>query len=775
MDESRKLKPTVGKINPLVWEMQLLTQELIERDVDFRGSNNDLVYRTSLREHKVAAAELEDRYLRAKTTLEDDEFSEIDIIIMKYVGKLEALEADFTKQREDLKKALLEKRGIFFARVEELHANNVLQEFKEKAKDILQRISKSSEQENTIPTLGPDLAIPGTATGSAVDTPPTSSTGESTMPVSRTERVIQDQSFVASPDDNQSLFMNSSEFEPRVLPPMGDSVASSHMTASLGFRPSPNDDRSIKRQKTKAVSSTLIKREASPSMDDTFYARDPLIERETTHSMNGASCFQDRPGIHVTTQSPSMASNKPRGSHAQSWFPSVDTAGRDCSLSREDAAIPQNDSVSPNSFFTRRQPAFAQQPLGSSLTLDFSRGFSVFAHGARRGYSSSQISRPLMGASRYALPNAGLTDNASRMGEKQRTGYRKGELTAPSKRKASDTDLSYLYDDTDISKTGAPTQIQKKPDEASRVREVRPNATNPSSASGASRNRSGQAPQFGRQEGIKEEPTSEVTGVSRSMHVDSAQMPIPVHQPSNVEAMQSKVLTPRHSNVGSSERTITGTGSSSSEPSGPVAITHKPRITEAERYFAFIPFEYISYDAGAPSRSFPVTWSGKKGSHNSGQQVGQNYSLQVKLTKNGVLHPYDGADDKSAQYPTLVVDGSWILGGFCHRKSGNCRIEIYRPRSSKEYRAKFEEGHDRVEIQSARLRIVIAEERDLDLFLQWYKKLNPNAEIRPDDRLGSVRDFHDEGGESDLALRREIEDRAQRFAPVAPVAVMTSA
>ncbi|TGO17867.1 hypothetical protein BTUL_0014g00620 [Botrytis tulipae] len=754
MDESRKVKPTAEKIDRLMGEMKRLTQEMFGRDAYTRRNDYEFVDQKTLEEHNVKAADLEDRWLRATATLSEDELAEKAIITQEYTIKLQVLGADFDKQRDDLENALVEENDRSCKELQEVHAKNFLQECEEKAKDIL--LSKSSEQENAIPTLGSDLAIPGTATGAAVDTPSTSFAGESTMPVSRTERGIQGQYLVASPDGNQSLFVHSPEFEPRVPPSMETSVDSSHMTASLGFRPSLNDDHSIKRQKTKALPSTLIKRERSPSMNDAPYLR-------------------DRSSIQVPTQSSSMASKKPFGSHAQSWLPSVDTAGRDCGLGRENAATSQNDFVSRNSASTRFQPAFAQQPFASRPTLDFSNGLSAFAQTARQGYSSSQISSPFMGASRYALSNAGLTDNASRMGEIQRTGYRQGQLMTPLKRKASDVNLSDLYDDTDISKTGAPIQIRKKSDGASKFREVRPSATNPSSASGASRNWSGQAPQFGRQEGIKEEPTSEVTSVSRSMNVESAQMSIPVHQPSNVEAIQSKVLTPRHSIVGSLGRTITGTGSCSSESSGPVAVTHKLRITEAERYFLLIPIKYISYDAGAPSRSFPVTWCGKKGIHNPGQHVGQNYSLQVKLRKNGVLHPYDGADDKSAQYPTLVVDGSWILGGFCHRKSGNCRIEIYRPRSSKKYRAKLEEGHDRVEIQSARLRIVIAEEQDLDHFLHWYKKLNPNAEIRPDDRLGSDHHFDDEDGESDLALRREIEDRAQRFAPVAPVAVMNSA
>lgn len=693
---------------------------------ELRPSDDDSVDEKIVEEYDDAVAELTDRWTLVTRTLNKDERSAIENIRNIYSRKLVALEADFDQQLEDLGEDYTKKKNADLKRLQEAYDKKFLQEFEEKDKDIL--LSKSSEQEDTISALGSDLAIPG----SAVDTRTTSSAGESTMPVSQTERVSQDQSFMASPDDNQSLFVRSPEFESRVPPPMGASSAYSHITASLGSRPSPNDDHSIQRQKTEALSSTLIKREASPSMDDAFYARDPLIERETTHLMNGSSCFQDRRGIYGPIQSHSMASNNPRGSHAQSRFPSVDTAGRDCSHSREDAAIPQNDSVSPNSASTRFQLAFALQPVASRSTLDFSNGFSAFANGARRGSSSSQISGPFMGASRYALSNAGLTDNASRMGEEQRTGYRQGKVMIPLKRKASDTDLSYLHDCTEISKTRSPTQIRKRRDKAPRSRKVRRSATNASSASGASRNWNGQAPQIGRQEGIKEEPTSEVTGVSPSMIVESAQISIPVHQPSNVEAIQSKVLTPRHSNVGSSGRTITGTASSGPEPSGPVAVTNKPRFTEAELYLTSVPIDYISYDAGTPSRSWPVTWSGKKGRHNPGQQVGQNYSLKAKLTKNGALHPYDGADDKSAQYPTFVVDGSWILGGFCHRKSGNCRIEIYRPRSIKEYRAEFEEGHDRVEIKSARLRIVIADERHLDIFLYWFGKLNPNAEIRPE-------------------------------------------
>ncbi|TGO64021.1 hypothetical protein BCON_0009g00300 [Botryotinia convoluta] len=757
MDESRKLKPTVENTNPYQWEMQLLAQEFNGREANSRGSNNDLADQANLQEHNVAVAKLEDRKRRAKATLDADQNLEIDVINKKYVEKSQALEAEYTKKRENLEKELFKKSGKSYKRLQKLHAKNLLQsqEFEEKAKDILQRMSKSLKEENTISTMGSNLAISVTATGAVVDTPPTSSASKSMMPVSRTERVIQDQYLVVSPDDDQSLFVDSSESELRVPPPMGASLASSLMTASLEFRPSPNDDHSIKRQKTKDLPSTSIKSETTSSMNDASYVRDFL-------------------SIHIPTQSLSMASDKPCGSHAKSCFSSMDTAGRDCNPSKENETILQNGSISPISVSTRLQPAHAQNPLVNSPTLDVSSGLPAFAQIARRGYSSSQISRTLVNAPRKTLSNAGLTDNASSMGEKQRTDYRKGQMITPLKRKASDVNLSDRYDDIEISKTGAPTQIQQKPEEVSRVREVRRSATNPSSASGASRNQSGQTPQFGRQEAIKES-TSGVTGVSRSMNVEPAHMPSPVHQPSNVEAMQSRVLTPRHSNVGSSRRTTTGTRSFSSEPFRPVAIAHKPSIAEARLSFAFIPIEYISYDAGAPSRSFPVTWAGTKGSHNSRQQVSHNYRLQVMLTKNRFLHPYDGADDKSSQYPKLVVDDSWVLGGFYHRESGNCRIEIYRPRSKKEYRAEFEEGHDRVEIHSARLRIEFAKEGELDHFLQWYKKMHPNAEIRPDDRLGSLSDFHDESGKSDPTLRREIENRAQRPAPVAPVALMTSA
>ncbi|TGO26261.1 hypothetical protein BPAE_0063g00300 [Botrytis paeoniae] len=720
MDESRNLKPTVENTNPYLWEMQLLTQEVNEREANSRGSNNDLADQASLQEHNVAVAKLEDRKRLAKATLDADQNLEIDIINKKYVQKSQALEADYTKKRENLEKELFKKSGKSYKRLQELHAKNLLQihEFEEKAKDILQRMSKSLKEENTISTLGSDLAISVTATGAVVDTPPTSSASESMMPVSPTERVIQDQYLMASPDDDQSLFVDSPEFEPRVPPPMGASLASHPLTASLEFRPSPNDDHLIKRQKTKELSSTSIKRETTPSMNDASYVQDLL-------------------SMHVPTQSLSMASDKPCGSHAKSCFPSMDTAGRDCNLSKESEAIPQNYSMPPISVSTRLQPAHAQQPLVNSPTLNVSSGLPASAQIARRGYSSSQISRPLISAPRKTLSNAGLTDNASSIGEKQRTDYRQGQMITPLKRKATDVNLSDIYDDMEISKAGAP--------------------------------------QFGGQEAIKEEPTSGVTGMARLINVEPARMTSHAHQPSNVEAMQSRVLTPRHSNVGSLRRTTSDTRSSSSEPFRPVAITHKPSIAEARLSFASIPIEYISYDAGAPSRSFPVTWSGTKGSHNSRQQVSHNFRLQVMLTKNRFLHPYDGADDKSSQYPKLVVDGSWVLGGFYHKESGNYRIEIYRPRSKMEYRAEFEEGHDRVETQSARLRIEFAEEAELNHFLQWYKKMHPDAKIRHDYRLGSLGDFHDESGKSDPTLREEIEDRAQRLALVAPVAVMTLA
>ncbi|KAF7955825.1 hypothetical protein EAE96_004747 [Botrytis aclada] len=755
MDGSRKLQPTVENTNPYHWEMQLLAQEFNEREANSRSSNNDLADQASLREHNVTVAKLEDQKRLAKATLDADQNSEVDLINKKYVEKSQALEAEFTKKREDLEMELFKESGKSFERLQQLHAKNLLQsqEFEEKAKDILQRMSKSLKEENTISTLGSDLAISVIATGAVVDTPSTSSARGSTMSVSRTERVIQDQYLVASPDDDQSLFVDSPVFEPRVFSSMRASLASHPLTASLEFRPSSIDSHSVKRQKTKDLSSTPDKSNTTPSMD-------------------GDSDVRDLLSMHVPTQSLSMASDTRHDSHAQSRFPFTTNADLDCSTSRENATILQNDPMSPISVFTRFQPAHAQQSLIISPTLGVSSGLPAFAQIQRCGYLSSQISSPLVSAPRKPLLSAGLTDNASSMGEKQRTDYMKGGKIAPLKRKASDIDLSSLFDFMQTPTTGAPTQIRQTPEEVSRVRDVRRSATNPSSVSGTHRNRGGQDPQLGRQEVVRVS-NSRATGTSRSTNVEPARLTSHARQPSNVEAIRSMVLTPRHNNVGSSRRTTSGTRSLSSEPSRPAAITYRPSIAEALLSLDSISIEYISYDAGAPTRCYPVTWAGTNGRHNS-QQVSHNYRLQVMHTKNGILHPYDGADDKSSQYPKLVVDDSWILGGFYHRKSDNYRIEIYRPRLMKECRVESEGNFDPAEIQSARLRIEFANKKELDKFLQWYKHMHPGAKIGPSDLLGSVAKFHDERGVSDPTLRRDIENRAQRLLLVAPVALMTS-
>ncbi|TEY76293.1 hypothetical protein BOTCAL_0060g00040 [Botryotinia calthae] len=758
MEEPRKLTPTVGNTNPYQWEMQLLAQEFNEREANSRGSNNDSADQASLQEHNIAVAELEDRKRRDKAALDVDQNLEIDVVNKKYVEKSQALEADYTKKREDLETELFKKSGKSYKRLQELHAKNLLQsqEFERKAKDILQRMSKSLKEENTISTLDFNLALSVTATGAAFDTPPTSSVGESTNPVGQIERVIQDQYLLASPDDDESLFVDSPVFEPRVPPPMRASLASYPLSANLQFRPSPNDDHSIKRQKTKDLSSTLIKSNTTLSMNDVSKVRDPL-------------------SIYDPTQLLNVASDKPCGSNTKSCFPSTKTADQDCNPSKENETNSENFSVSPISVSTRLQPAHTQGQgtMVNSPTLDeFSNIPPAFAQVARRSHSSLQISSPLISAPRKTFFSAGLADNASNMEEKQRADYRKGQKITPLKRKVSDTNLSNLYDDIEISKTRAPTQIRQKPEEMSRVREVRRSATNPSSASGADRDRGIPNSQFVWNGTIKE-PTPRVTGTVQSMNAEPARMTGHAHRPSNAEAIRSTVLTPRHSNVGTSRRTTSGTRSVSSEPFRPVAITHKPSIAETRLSFAFIPIEYISYDAGAPTRCYPVTWAGTKGIHNSRQQVSHNYRLQVMHTKNGFLHPYDGADDKSSQYPKLVVDNSWVLGGFYHRESGNCRIEIYRPRSKKEYRVESEEDFDPANIQSARLRIEFAKQGELDHFLQWYKQMHPGAEIRPNGLLGSLRGFHNERGESDRTLRREIENRAQRLTLVAPVALMT--
>ncbi|KAB8296102.1 hypothetical protein EYC80_008900 [Monilinia laxa] len=245
------------------------------------------------------------------------------------------------------------------------------------------------------------------------------------------------------------------------------------------------------------------------------------------------------------------------------------------------------------------------------------------------------------------------------------------------------------------------------------------------------------------------EPAEGVIDDSRSRNSEPSRQSATTSRPRNSELARRVVRTPRTTNVA---------------PAHPVVGGLRLSISEVRLSANCFLIEFMSYDPGNPSKCYPVTWSGISGS--------PSYRLQVMKNKKNFLHPFDGTENKASQYPKLIIDDSWILGGFYHIERNNHRLEIYRPRSKKEYNEKEEQGFNPAGIQSARMRIKFISERELDRFLDWYRAMHPDAEIRPNTLLGTFKRFFRDGSDSDRTLRGEIENRARRIAPLAP---MTSA
>ncbi|KAF7862751.1 hypothetical protein EAF04_007623 [Stromatinia cepivora] len=445
------------------------------------------------------------------------------------------------------------------------------------------------------------------------------------------------------------------------------------------------------------------------------------VKNNPTPSTNDASKARSSLSIHIPIQLSNMASDESFDSHAKTKFSSTKTLVRNHSPSVTSETCPQNGSMSPI-LVSKIRPGHAQEPLDNDPILDGYMDFPpAFAQIAGRSHASLQTTRSLKSAPKKLLFKDRLPDNAPNMKEEtQRSGF-KGRKATPSKRKASDINMEGPYEDLSIPKSENPTRIQVKHEVISRAQEPRRSATNLSRISNADNSPVTKSPLSGRKK-LVEKPTRRVTSANRSIIL---------------------------------------------EPIRPVAITYRPSNAEAKLSFVFISIEFMSYDAGAPSNCYPVTWSSMNGGH--------NYRLQVMHQKNKILHPYDGAEDKFSQYPKLIIDDSWILGGFFHKQLNNHRVEIYRPRSKKEYRAEKEIDVDPADIQSARMRIKFTSGVELEFFLEWYRNMHPGAEMRSNDLLGSFREFFIEGSHSNPTLRREIENRAQRIALAAPSAPVTPA
>ncbi|KAJ8069193.1 hypothetical protein OCU04_002864 [Sclerotinia nivalis] len=440
-----------------------------------------------------------------------------------------------------------------------------------------------------------------------------------------------------------------------------------------------------------------------------------LVKNNPTPSTNNVPKLRGSLGTHIPTQAFDMASDETFDSHAKTTFSSTKTLIRDHSPSVAKETCPKNGSMSSISVCKIR-PGHAREPLDNDPTFDGCMDFPpAFAQIAGRSHASLQTTRSLKSAPKKLNFKDELPDNTSKMQEESQNSSFKGRKANPSKRKASDINKEDPYEDLPIPKSENQARSQLKHDVIPRTQEPRRSATKPSRISNADDSPGTKNSPSSRKK-LVEKPARRVTTANRSI---------------TLEAIR------------------------------PGAKTYKPSTAEAKLSFVFISIEYMSYDAGSPSNSYPVTWSSMNGGH--------NYRLQVMRQKNQILHPYYGAEDKSSQYPKLVIDDSWILGGFFHKQLNNHRIEIYRPRSKKEYRADKELDVDAAHIQSARMRIKFTSGVELDFFLEWYRNMHPRAEMRSNDLLGSFREFFIEGSPSNPTLRREIENRAQQIALAAPV------
>ncbi|ESZ98373.1 hypothetical protein SBOR_1251 [Sclerotinia borealis F-4128] len=727
MDQINKVKPTMENSNPFHWEMQLLAQEFNEREARQVASNRShLADQASLREHNHNVAQLENRKRHQLAILDEEQESEIDVINKKYVQKFRELEADYINKRDDLEGELFKKVGRSYKKLQKLHIKNLSQsqEFERKANDILKRMASSLKEENTICVLESVRKVPVAAVA-AVKTPPVSSASVSTTPVSEAETIILNQYLEASPSEIQPLLKGEPYFEFRDTPPYApDALSAPTPPAPHLVLSSSPENHSVKRQKTNGQSHKSAK-------------------NNPNSSLIGASEAQDSLDMHSSMQSFSMDSGETFVSHAKSRFLSTKTSDRDLtgtqaiaqyhnlnqrteyvsapSLNSQDRRTANgesekflnNGSMSPP-LISRVRPAHLQEPLDSDLMSggnhpDFP---PAFAQVATRGHASLQTTRPLKRAPMKSFSKDVFTDDTSDIEEDCQGSDFNGRKATLSKRKASDINMDGPFEELPIEKTETPTQIQPERGGSSRAQRPRRRLTNP----------------------------------PRLSNANSTQQVTIAPKPRNTEPIRRVNSYPRPS---------------SAEPTRQVPSTYRPSIAESQLSIVFFSIDFMSYDPGSPAKCYPVSWSGMKGSH--------NYRLQVMHLKKRILHPYDGAEDKSSQYPKLRIDGSWVLGGFYHKEMNNHRLEIYRPRSKSEYRAEDEEDINPANIQSARIRIKFTSGVELERFLEWYRGMHPGAEMRPNDLLGTFRQFFQASSASDPTLRREIENRAQRGALMTPV------
>ncbi|KAA8567908.1 hypothetical protein EYC84_008354 [Monilinia fructicola] len=813
---------------PFHWEMHLLAQEFNECEGrQITDNDNYLADQETLREYNSSFKQLEDRKHAHMTILKEEQELEIDRINKKYSQKLQELENEYINKRDALENELYRKSGKSYKKLQKLHTENLShsQEFEGKAKDIFWRMASSLKEKSSICGSNIVRETPSTTAiaAAAAETPPVSPASGSTEPVSQAWGAVQNQYLKASPGEFQPLLDYNPSLEVRDTPPSATGLsqftfsAPASPTAHLAYRPSP-EIYSTKRQKTNDLPNTSARGVWTCSKTDAINAQRYLgihvpiqpssmaTEEETFDSHANKSWFSpmktsgqdlssrmpasekypnvnhkmdtstalasessnkcsstssDNPGPiteqssgqyngfdeipdvpypciksasierKVAINSGSSAKNSRRDlskTQVTAQDHNVDSRTRNASTpiakaqhhssNSKGEALSKHDSMSAILPSKQVGPVHSQISLGDEIVSNNYMSFSS------QRYASLQTARPFKGTPGQFLLEDGPTDDVFKMEEGSSFNV---ETVTPSKRKASDISMGGTSESILILKTEAPAGNRQEHRESFEVPEQNGRSTNHSRQSNA-------------------EPAERVIDNYPSINSEPSRQLATPSISRNSELARRVSRTPKPTSVA---------------PARPVVSGRRLSIAEVRLSANCFSIEFMSYDPGSPSKCYPVTWSGKSGS--------PSYRLQVMKNKKNFLHPFDGTENKASQYPKLVIDDSWVLGGFFHIERENHRVEIYRPRSKKEYNEEEEQGFSPAKIESARMRIKFISEIELNRFLGWYRAMHPDAEIRPNTLLGSFRRFFRDGSDSDRTLRGEIENRARRIAPLAPM------
>ncbi|KAI9649383.1 hypothetical protein NHQ30_001958 [Ciborinia camelliae] len=397
----------------------------------------------------------------------------------------------------------------------------------------------------------------------------------------------------------------------------------------------------------------------------------------------------------------------------------------------ESETIPKNISMSPL-LSPKVRPVHSQKSLDDDLMLNGYMDFPhAFAQIASQSDASLQTSRPLKSAPQKLCFEDGLTGDVS-LEEKSHSCDLKGWKVTSSKRKASDMNMDIQLEDLTMPRIETSAQIKLERERSSKVEEPLRRTTNPSKPSNTElAQRVTDTPRPSNVESTRRlsntyrlnvtDPIQQVANTPRPAKPAPRVTSTP--RPNQTEPVRQRPNLLRSGNTEQARRASYTFRPSNFEPTRQILSAYKPSNAETQLSIVFFSIEFMSYDPGSPAKCYPVSWSGMNGSH--------NYRLQVMHKKNKILHPYDGTENKSSQYPKLIIDSSWVLGGFYDKQLNNHRLEIYRPRSKKEYKVEEGENVDPAEINSARMRIKFTDGVELERFLEWYRSMHPGVEIRP--------------------------------------------